>query len=463
MKILNSLVLSFCLLFAFGIVLAQETGTTAETIALDENVTAQDLGVSESTILPDSPFYFFKNLGRAIQSAITINPVKKAELRERFANEKLIELRKMTEKTQNPEVIKRATENFRQEVENVKNAVEKIKEKAGENQEVGKFLDKFIQQQTLQQTILRKLETQVSTSTMERIQEARQNHLEKFGEVMNRLENKEKVQERLEKNLEEVKGSQFKDFKSLETLKELEEKAPEAIKEALKKVQENTLRRLQGDVEKMSPEDQTNFQNYIEKIDGLKERQMEILDSLKTGIQNNPQIIQRLLQIRENIIGQVKDDAENENEDENVACPQIAKPAATFCPNGRIVVKKDDKGCIGAFNCVVPAETNVVPKPTEGVQACISLWNPVCGKNGKTYSNSCFAKIAGIEIAYEDACKSSEIIDRTGTEPRESCAQVITYKKDPQTGKCQQFSTPCDAPKDWEGCAGAELLPTKTQ
>ncbi|MEK7503604.1 MAG: DUF5667 domain-containing protein [Patescibacteria group bacterium] len=414
MKILNSIILSFCLLFAFGVVLAQETETGTQAAALDENVTAQDLGVSESTILPDSPFYFFKNLGRAIQSAITLNPIKKAELKERFANEKLIELKKMTEKTKNPEVLKKATENFRKEVESVKNAVDKIKDNASSSDAVGKFLDKFIQQQTLHQRILQKLETQVSTTTMERIREAREQHLERFGEVMTKLQNKENIQQRLEKNLEEMKGSEFKDFKNLDILKQLEEKAPEAAKEALQRAQENTLKRLQGDVEKMSPEDQTKFQDYIDKIGGVKERQIEILDSLKTSIRNSPQIIQKLLQIRENVIDQVKDDTTSGNENEGVVCPQIVKPASTFCPNGRVVVKKDDKGCIAAFDCVIPAETNIAPKPTESTRVCTTLWDPVCGKNGKTYSNSCYAKLAGVEIASEDACKSVE----TGVSPQ---------------------------------------------
>ncbi len=416
MKILSSLILSFCLLFACGIVLAQETENVTATIAQDENVTAQDLGVQEPTLLPNNPFYFFKNLGRTIQSAITLNPVKKAELKEKFANEKLLELKKLTEKPQNSEVINKATENYQKEVENVKDAVEKIKETASTSDAVGKFLDKFIQQQTLQQTILEKLAEQVPEKALEKITEARQAHLENFGEVMNRLENKEKIQERLETNLEKVKGSEFKDFKNLEMLQALEEKSPEAIKEAVQQVRVNVMTQLKQDVKEMTTEKLQQFQNYTENISGAKEKQMELLESLKTELQDKPQIIQNLNQARETIIEQIKERVDEMN------CPEIAKPASTFCSNGRMMIKKDAKGCLVSFDCVVPAETNIAPN-TGVKQACVTLWDPVCGKDGKTYSNACFAKIAGVEIVSEEACKSLET--GTSSQIREQIKSIL--------------------------------------
>lgn len=438
-KIIKLTLISVIIGVSLGItstIFAQEPQITQlpTEVILDEKVSPEDLGIKDQRVLPDSPFYFLKEWARKIKTTFTFNKVKKAELENQYANEKLIELKKLAEKNVSPEKIKEATENYKKATEKVKEQVDKIKEKAADSQAVDKFLDKFTEQQILQEKILQKLETQVPQEAFEKIKEAREAHLEKFGEVMTKLEDRaDKIKEKVENALDQEEGSQFKNFKNLEILQNIEEKVPEQAKEAIQQAQENALKRLQGDLDKMSPEDQEKFKDYIINISGDKEKQSEILDNLKSTTTNKPAVQEKLLEVREKILEKVIE----KNEEKN--CPAIVKPTEESCKSGRLIPKKDDRGCITEFKCVIPAEGIETPfsecKPvckeigtksegwynsctgelikwaqcetttTPGEGVCNFLWSPVCGKDEKTYSNKCFAKLAGVEIAYQGECK----------------------------------------------------------
>lgn len=387
------LAFSLGLLIAIGAMAQEKTTTEAiEAVKLDEDIQAEDLGVDTPSLLPDSPFYFLKNWNRGLQVFFTFNPIKKAELKMKFANEKLMELKKTIQKTSDPEIIKKAIDNYQQAVEETEEKAEKIKDKAKDNPNVESFLNKFLHQQTLHQKLLQRLETQVPSQAFETIKEARERHLEKFQEVMLKLEDrKEEITEKLDETLKNQEGSRYKNFKNLEVLLELEEKVPEEAKEAIRRAQENALKRLKGDLEKMSPEDQERFKEYLENISGDNETKMEILENLKEELKDSPEIRERLLQIREKILEGI----------EERGCPVIEKPAPGFCEEGRITIQKDTKGCIISLECVIPAEIEIPEEP----EACITLWDPVCGQNGKTYSNACFAELAGVEIAYKGKCQ----------------------------------------------------------
>jgi len=45
-----------------------------------------------------------------------------------------------------------------------------------------------------------------------------------------------------------------------------------------------------------------------------------------------------------------------EEKTREINCPEIERPAPDFCKEGRIIVKKDEKGCIVSFECLIPGK-----------------------------------------------------------------------------------------------------------
>jgi len=383
-SIFTILVLFIGLFFFASIrnVLAQEL-EVEDAEGADEDIIAEDLGVAEPRILPDNPFYFAKNFWRGVRTTFTFNPVKKAELRLRFANERLIEAKKLAQKTGKEEIFGKTLDKYQKDMERIQTRVEKFKEKAADNPRIDKFLDKFTDRTIKQQRLMDRLEKNLADKpeVLERIQNAKKRALEHFGEVMNRLEKKDKIAERLEKNLKNIEGSKYKNFKNLEVLMRLEEKVPEQAKEAIEKAQENVLKRLHNNLEQMSPADKEKFSDYLEKISGSQELRLRALEKLqkqKTSNELKAIIEQNKTRVRERVEN-IKQDAE-----------QLKK---------RIQEK-------------IQQQSQGQTKEQVREQACVTIWDPVCGKDGKTYSNACFAKLAGVGIDYKGKCKTAESFKR---------------------------------------------------
>lgn len=378
-------------------------GQVDAAVAADQTVTAADLGVSEPTLLPDSPFYFFKNLSRGVQSFFTFNKTKKAELQAQFANEKLVEARKLSEKTQDPTKLNNAMQNYETEMAKAKDAASVL---SSTDPAAEQLLNKLTDFQLKRQKLMDNLASKLPEQAKERVLKAQEKTLEKFVELVQK-EDPEKLKARMEKALEEQKGSQYKNFKNLEVLMKLEEKLPEQAKQAIQQAQENALNRLHGDLNNMSPEDQTKFKTYLEKIGGDELKQAEIINRLeKQGLPAD--LKEKIKSSREEVLNKVEKRLMNiEDQDARKAYMEKIREEKMKTEGTQSTQNNDNVESLLQKRMEFRKEeqARIEAKPQTGtVAACAEIWEPVCGTNGKTYSNACKAKIEGAAVASKGAC-----------------------------------------------------------
>jgi len=428
-KILFSIVFSMAitLLFVGFTVFAQENNTTTVTSADTENetiqevesdqtVTPEDLEIKEPKLLPTSPFYFAKDWWRDAKLFFAFNPIKKAELRQKIADEKLLELKKMAEQGVKPKILEKAEKSYENQQKKLQAVIEKLKKrKIKRPARLESFKEKFTRHQILHNKILEKLEGQVPEQAYGKIKEMRERHLQRFGETMFKLEDEEKIPQRLEKAFQAIKGSDFKDFKALEFLREVRGKIQdESKKERLQQAEEKIIEKFKTKIEQLPPKRQERIKIYIENLPGNKVKQLEILEELRERVKDKKELREKLEQGREKLLERMaKKGVLSKSKD----CPLWTAPAPGFCKEGRIVIKKDEKGCPLSPICIVPGQIEGLQKIKERLRGenkpetemvCTQIWDPVCGENGKTYSNACFARIAGQKIAHKGICKNIE-------------------------------------------------------
>lgn len=268
---------------------AEVSVEVAEAVDLDENIQAKDLGIEEPKVLPGSFFYSFKNIARGLRSAFTFNPFKKADLKLRFVNERLIEAKKLAEiQPEETKTLGKALENYQKETARLKKAGQKLAQKAADPR-TNDFIDKLVDNNLKHQKLLGKFEKELAPEIHEKIEAAKEEGVAGLSEIGLKITSPEVFAKKITEIAETRPGSKFKHFKNLEILKGIEVKVPQTAKKAIRQAKENSLKRLHSDLAEMSEGDRKKFKDYVENIGGNEMRHLSIMDEFER--EEMPEII----------------------------------------------------------------------------------------------------------------------------------------------------------------------------
>lgn len=247
------------LLFTALLVLAQE----------------EDLGVGEQRILPGTPFYFLKQAGRRLQEFLTFDPIKKLELKQRFASEKLAETRKLIKNGKNKRLVEQSIENYEQEQNEIRQRVEGLKQNAEENEEVRSFMEKYQHQVEIHSRALENMRGDAPPEIRVRIEEQREKHLERFRDVMMKLDQEENLPGRLEGFLNRIPDSLKQGEAAARILEQIQERVKsEEVKDELEEVKTRIRKEIRERVNQEQIETEENETEENEKVGQEQERQM---------------------------------------------------------------------------------------------------------------------------------------------------------------------------------------------
>jgi len=278
---------AFLTIGAAGAVLAQEEPAA---IAPEETVTISDLGVSEPTVLPTSPFYFFKELGRSLQGFITFNPVAKAELELKFANEKAAETKKITEtQPANTQAIQKALENYQKSQTRLRARFEALKE-TSQNPKMDELLNKLTDRVVKHEKLFDEIsfKFQGKEDIVKAVRDTMAGSENVIGEA-SKKDDAAKFASRLEKVLLEEKGGELKHARSVEMIDRLSGKTPEAVKESLGRLREEFSEKLETDINDLLEKNSgKNLEENLGKVASIVQRAKEQIDRAEKAIQSAP-------------------------------------------------------------------------------------------------------------------------------------------------------------------------------
>ena len=242
-------------------------------ITKDQVVAPEGLGVNAPGVLPGNPFYFLKNAARGVQSLIAFSPESKAELKLRFANEKIVEAQIVADKGDKKTAIKHLL-SYEKDLASAQRMAVKLKDK------LPNLAEKIIANTLSHQAVLDKLEKEAVGDEATIVKNTRTKTIVHIAEAISVIGDADKIKNALVQASQDA-GSPFKPLRNLEVLKAIEEKVPESAKAGIQGAQENAVKRFRSDYEKSSEEEKAALTEYIKGAGGDASRYLQAFNENK--------------------------------------------------------------------------------------------------------------------------------------------------------------------------------------
>lgn len=270
---------------------AQEAAPTEE-VALDETIAPSDLNV---TIPQSGLASLFHSVTNGLQTLMTFNPVAKAELQLKQANEALVMAQQALQN--NPEDVKAKEmygaymEKYQKRMEQLQEKMVKFKDKAATNPKIDQFLNQLTDNSLKQQRLMDHVAGLLTDEQRANLQDKRETSIKTLSEALKNLDDSGNLPARLDSIMNQQTGSPLIHLKNLDVLQNLKDRLPEEALKGLQNAEENVVKRLNAAVNNIEPGlRKEKIQNYFTNSNGDPITEMQTMETLS----ENPTLSQEL-------------------------------------------------------------------------------------------------------------------------------------------------------------------------
>lgn len=297
MKNINKLflILALGMLLSAGPVLAQENVVR---IIKGQEVTIQDLGVSDPGMLPGNPFYFLKEWGREVKTSLPYSSVKKAVVQLQIVNERAAEIKKLADllPATNKAFVK-SMDSYQKSIDVLNERIDSLKEFSSAETTV--FLNQLADSIMKQIKLFSEIKDQVGDKNKAKLSELQEKITQIMADVSVKMETPSDFKCLMEQVIKNQSNNSLKELTISDILDRLNEKNSKETRIELLKIKENLLISFQSRLQ--SDDFSQALSEIMMEIAGDPTGKIKILDEIKELASDND-IKNKLNVVRQQIL-----------------------------------------------------------------------------------------------------------------------------------------------------------------